>query len=394
MNRPPAGSLLLLAALVGACRSPAPPPNEAEVALGRARSLSAAGDKAAAAESLANCQTLECLEQKSALAKAALEGFPAGEFADEAAAQRFLRLERLSGASAACALILAIARAPAVEKAPAGEAVRRTVAAALTQEIDRLKTGLQKRELPEVDLNNALDFGAAIADDTGCEALETVRARLDSNSAETRAALGDPSPGFPGQTAAQLGDAAALGLLTAKLEQMSARPNPPAGKGGKDRKDGSSACREAAPLNLNQSCKTSRGVTITRVKRGKALGMVVKNKFWSDVLDGSFENYKGGQAETACAALGLRLPSRADFELLRDSFEVQLDSSDHQRKFTKTGRLDFLGALPSTKEHVLWSSTRQKGASADALTFLPEDAIFTYVTPELDHAVSCVGSAK
>ena len=175
---------------------------------------------------------------------------------------------------------------------------------------------------------------------------------------------------------------------------MSARPKPPAGKDGKNGKDGSTACREATPLDLNQSCKTSRGVTITRVKRGKALGIAVKNRFWSDVLGGSFENSRGGQAETACAALGLRLPSKADFELLRESFEVHLDPSDRQRKFTETGRLDFLGALPSATEHVLWSSTRQKGASADALTFLPYNAFFTYVAPELDHAVSCVGSAK
>ena len=201
MKRASAGSLVLLAALVGACRSPAPPPNEAEVALGRARSLSAAGDKAGAAESLANCQTLECLEQKSALAKAALEGLTAGAFPDEAAAERFLRLERLSGASTACALILATTRASA--NAPPGDAVRRTLTAALAQEIDRLKTGLQKRELPEVDMNNALGFGAAIADETDCEALETVRARLSGNSAAARAALGDPSPGFPGQTAAE-----------------------------------------------------------------------------------------------------------------------------------------------------------------------------------------------
>jgi hypothetical protein len=42
----------------------------------------------------------------------------------------------------------------------------------------------------------------------------------------------------------------------------------------------------------------------------------------------------------------------------------------------------------------LWSSTRQQGASADALTFLPYDALFTYVTPELDHSVSCTGSVR
>jgi hypothetical protein len=386
MNRSPTRSFLLLAALVGACRSRAPAPDDVSVALDRARALSAVGDNAGAAESLTHCQTPECLEQKRGLANAALEAFPPGPFFDEAAVERFLRLEQLSGASTTCALIRATTRAP--EKAPAGEAVRQTVTAALGREIGRLKTGLQKRELPEADLNNALGFGAAIADDTDCEALESVRTRLAASSTAARAAVGDPLPGLPGQTAAELGDAAALGLLTAKLERLSAGPK------SKVYKHGSTACREATPLDLNQSCKTSRDVTITRVKRGKTLGITMKDRFWSDVLDGSFENYKGGQAESACAALGLQLPSKADFELLRDSFEVHLGPSEHQREFTETERSDFLGAFPSAKGHVLWSSTRQKGTSADALTFLPYGAVFTYVPPELDHAVSCVGRGK
>ena len=109
------------------------------------------------------------------------------------------------------------------------------------------------------------------------------------------------------------------------------------------------------------------------------MGIALKNRFWSDVLADSFTNYAGGEAESACAALGLRLPSKSDFELLREAFESQLDPAQQQRKFTEAGRQDFLGVLPSAAEKVLWSSTRQQGASSDALTFLPYDALFTYV---------------
>ena len=163
---------------------------------------------------------------------------------------RFLRLEQLSGASTSCALILATARASA--KGPAGGVVHGALVAALGREIGRLKATLQKRELPEIDFNNALSFGSAIADDTDCEALQMVRTRLAATST-----------GFPGHAADELGDAAELGLLTGKLERLSAPPKPPVAK------DGSTACRDATPLALDQSCKTSRDVTITRVKRGK-----------------------------------------------------------------------------------------------------------------------------
>jgi hypothetical protein len=375
-----------LAMLVGACRSPPPPRDEGAAALDRARALAASGDKAGAAESLAKCETHECLEQKGTLAKAALEELPVGPFSNQAAVLRFLRLEELSGASTTCALILATARAPV--KSPAADGVQTALVAALGREIEHLKAALQQRELPEVDFNNALGFGSAIADDTDCEALQMVQTRLASASVAAQSPVGDPAPALPGHTAAELGDAAELGLLTAKLERLSAPPKPPVAK------NGTTACRDATPLALDESCKTSRGVTISRAKRGTVIGIAVKNRFWSDVLATSFTNYAGGEAESACAALGLRLPSKSDFELLREAFESQLDPAQQQRKFTETGRQDFLGVLPSAAEKVLWSSTRQQGASADALTFLPYDAFFTYVTPDLDHSVSCTGSVR
>lgn len=86
----------------------------------------------------------------------------------------------------------------------------------------------------------------------------------------------------------------------------------------------SPSCAELKRLSVNDSCVTSRGVLVKRVRRGDLEGVEVGGLFWTDSLFQATPNKAvNSMAEKICGDTdsGLHLPTRREFETLDGSFD-------------------------------------------------------------------------
>jgi len=142
--------------------------------LARAEAVGKSAGVVKAIESLQECQTFSCREQRDGLAKVTLEKMQQTPVADAAAFRVYLRLEELSGKEPACALILALAATPKIDdslRPPIKAALEAAIAHIQKQELD----GLDPRD---TELTNAKEFGETLGDETDCDSLAMIERRI------------------------------------------------------------------------------------------------------------------------------------------------------------------------------------------------------------------------
>jgi hypothetical protein len=196
-------------------------------------------------------------------------------------------------------------------------------------------------------LENARSFGSALADANDCAALEDADeklARVERMAGDIAGEKGAALYNRPAHSAALV-----IGLLTAKRDALSGAPAPVAAN--KNWKNGG-PCTGVVQLEIGQSCKTSRGVLVSRAKRGEISGTRLNGLFWSDHLEGTYEpDGPADQATAACAKLRMKLPSKQDFVSLQRAFERD------GARFSENGIAEFHKVFWDATEFV-WSSTK------------------------------------
>jgi len=141
---------------------------------------------------------------------------------------------------------------------------------------------------------------------------------------------------------------------------------------------------------MNRSCKSSQGIVLARTKRGDIAGTKVNGHFWSDALDGSYTNEQPrGGASAACAKMGMRLPSKQDFDSLRRAFDMNRQSRPPKEEptLTEPGRAE-LHKVFGRADHFFWSSSFDR--SGHPWGFGNDDGSLRTAPPWLDHAVMCI----
>ncbi|MBI3552849.1 MAG: hypothetical protein HY077_10050 [Elusimicrobia bacterium] len=126
---------------------------------------------------------------------------------------------------------------------------------------------------------------------------------------------------------------------------------------------GGPACDEVDRLLLGDSCATSKGVAVKRVRHGKLEGAEFGGVFWfTSVHQASSNEATASSADKVCKAKdpGLRLPTKQEYESLDASFE-RADLAYHD------GIQEFLTAIPDQERQAYtryWSSTPDAGDPA------------------------------